>query len=362
MVPTTVRDEFPRKVQQILAARAGHKCSICEDPTSGPGEDLESAVSDGIAAHITAASRGGPRYDPSLSSEQRSSLANGMWLCTKHGREIDTPASGYTAAVLRGLKMIRERKAAIELESSKTAEDHSATLVEFPYIATTEKLFEVSIHQPYRYPVAMAMRDLIVASGPRPRVFDLIPEVIVGTWHIHPNVAGLLATLLCNTIHYWHPSAQVLEKLEALCRAAIRADDWSRVASVEPLAFALGTKGRLEIQKKILERIVSAKRWRERDIQRVRKYYGTAGIEIAAILRHWNDPLRKGLLRANDVGRLIDLLMSNDTILRQPAARRKLLKLLADHAEVLSKHGAPELARSVAAFVEALRSATRPKD
>ena len=79
---------------------------------------------------------------------------------------------------------------------------------------------------------------------------------------------------------------------------------------------------------------------------------------MAAIIRHWKDPLRKGLLRANDVARLIDVLLSSDKTLASPFARRTLLDLLVEHVKVLSNSGASDLARSVNDFVEALRSMT----
>jgi hypothetical protein len=50
----------------------------------------------GVAAHITAASARGPRYDPSLSSEERSSERNGVWACQTHGKLIDDNPSVHT--------------------------------------------------------------------------------------------------------------------------------------------------------------------------------------------------------------------------------------------------------------------------
>src|SRR5437867_2500959 len=105
------RDDFSAKVRQLLAERAGHRCSICGKPTIGPASTPELSVSDGVAAHITAASPDGPRYDASLSPEQRRTSENGIWVCTKHGREIDSDTPAYSVAGLRGLKKIREEMA-----------------------------------------------------------------------------------------------------------------------------------------------------------------------------------------------------------------------------------------------------------
>jgi hypothetical protein len=55
----------------------------------------------GVAAHITAASPGGPRYDASLSSADRQSAANGIWLCQKCAKLVDNDPERYTVSVLR---------------------------------------------------------------------------------------------------------------------------------------------------------------------------------------------------------------------------------------------------------------------
>lgn len=99
-----MRDDFSHKIRRILADRAGHKCSVCGKATSGPSTDPEGALSDGEAAHITAASRGGPRFDPTLSREKRRSAENGIWACTQHSREIDADSSGYSSQHCRALR------------------------------------------------------------------------------------------------------------------------------------------------------------------------------------------------------------------------------------------------------------------
>jgi hypothetical protein len=66
---------------------------------------------------------------------------------------------------------------------------------------------------------------------------------------------------------------------------------------VEPLAFALGANGHHGIHKRVLERLIEERHWRNADSTRILEYYGTVGVKIAAILRHWRDPFRTGLLR-----------------------------------------------------------------
>jgi ribosomal protein L37AE/L43A len=46
----------------------------------------------GVAAHISGAAPGGPRYDASMSSEARKSINNGIWLCANCARLVDGDA------------------------------------------------------------------------------------------------------------------------------------------------------------------------------------------------------------------------------------------------------------------------------
>src|SRR5579859_5859716 len=62
----------------------------------------------GVAAHITAASPGGPRYNPALTPEERSHAANGIWLCGIHGKAVDSDAEHFTVEMLRKWKQQAE--------------------------------------------------------------------------------------------------------------------------------------------------------------------------------------------------------------------------------------------------------------
>jgi hypothetical protein len=70
----------------------------------------------GVAAHITAASPDGSRYDPSLTPEQRRSADNGIWLCQNDAELVDNDAVRYTVDCLRTWKVAAEQAAARELE------------------------------------------------------------------------------------------------------------------------------------------------------------------------------------------------------------------------------------------------------
>ena len=89
----------------------------CRQPTSGPQADPSGAVNIGVAAHITAASPDGPRYDPTLSASQRSSAENGIWLCQTDGKLVDSDPVKYTVEYLREWKTTAEALSARELET-----------------------------------------------------------------------------------------------------------------------------------------------------------------------------------------------------------------------------------------------------
>jgi hypothetical protein len=110
------RDDFSVAVKRALAERAGFRCSFpgCDAETIGPSEEgAEATSSTGTAAHISAASagRGARRFDPSLTSEARSSIENGLWCCRNHGTLIDTDERTYSTPMLKKWRAIAERKA-----------------------------------------------------------------------------------------------------------------------------------------------------------------------------------------------------------------------------------------------------------
>lgn len=60
------RDDFTTSTKEVIARRVGYHCSLCSRGTVGPNEDPARANNIGVAAHITAASPGGPRYDATI--------------------------------------------------------------------------------------------------------------------------------------------------------------------------------------------------------------------------------------------------------------------------------------------------------
>jgi hypothetical protein len=113
-----MRDDFRKATIEALAKRAGNRCSNpgCRKPTSGPRTDPTKAVNIGVAAHITAASEGGPRYDPGLSHEQRRHADNGLWLCQNCAHLVDVDQVRFPPDLLRSWKRKAEGAARREVE------------------------------------------------------------------------------------------------------------------------------------------------------------------------------------------------------------------------------------------------------
>jgi tetratricopeptide (TPR) repeat protein len=85
-------------------------------------------VNVGVAAHITAASPGGPRYDRYLTWAQRAAAPNGIWLCQTCAKLIDSDLPRYTVDVLRQWKDRAEGRAAAMLAAGTASADHGVEL------------------------------------------------------------------------------------------------------------------------------------------------------------------------------------------------------------------------------------------
>jgi hypothetical protein len=119
-----MRDNFPAAAIELLAKRVGVRCSNpgCRRPTSGPRTDSAKVVNIGVAAHITAAAVGGPRYDAKLSEAERSHLNNGIWLCQNCAKLIDNDPQHFYVELLREWKSRSETQALAALSGEPSAE------------------------------------------------------------------------------------------------------------------------------------------------------------------------------------------------------------------------------------------------
>lgn len=75
-------------------------------------ENPDAAISTGVAAHITAASAAGPRFDASLTGAERGSASNGIWLCHSCSRVVDGAPDAFLVDQLKLWKRPAEEAAA----------------------------------------------------------------------------------------------------------------------------------------------------------------------------------------------------------------------------------------------------------
>ena len=122
------RDNFTKKTVEILAKRVGYLCSNpdCRRHTIGPNEDLEKTTIIGVAAHVTAASQGGPRFDENLTTEQRINIDNAIWLCSNCSTLIDKDKDKYSVSQLKKwridteLELTNNLKGIVKIKSKET--------------------------------------------------------------------------------------------------------------------------------------------------------------------------------------------------------------------------------------------------
>jgi|SRR5215469_11459882 len=134
-----MRDDFSEEVKTAVAKRVNYICSRpdCRAQTTGPQDDSSKAVNVGVAAHITAASVGGPRYDPEMTSEERKSPANAIWLCQNCAKLVDNDVHQFPPESLRKWKQGAE-------------------------LAARQKVGKTKVNSPPRYPELKPGRRVII--------------------------------------------------------------------------------------------------------------------------------------------------------------------------------------------------------
>lgn len=148
------RDDFSGKVKEQLQQRVASRCSNpdCRVPTIAPSGSDGGVNNIGKAAHITAAASLGPRYDSSLTSNQRSSFENGIWLCAICADKIDRDTEIYTIALLREWKEKAEQTA---------REEHGKRL---PAISDTKDILQMAFNGYPKQFIANAIGNIHHAS------------------------------------------------------------------------------------------------------------------------------------------------------------------------------------------------------
>lgn len=144
------RDDFTPTTKDILAKRVGYRCSNpnCRKLTSGPNEANDKAINIGVAAHITAAAEGGPRYDASLTEGERKSSENGIWLCQNCAKLIDSDIKKYSIDNLKEWKKLSEQAALMEIEKNTSTIDlEDVEIINFYAQCFDRPAFQDHFHQ-----------------------------------------------------------------------------------------------------------------------------------------------------------------------------------------------------------------------
>ena len=163
-----IRDDFTSATKELLANRVGRRCSnpACRKLTCGANTNPEKVTNIGVAAHICAAAQGGPRYDASMTPEERKSFENGIWLCQSCSKLIDTDITRYPKELLQSWKQLAEQTAILEVEttSSTPAFEKDKELVQFYLECFDRPAFQDDIYQEGRMEdFDKAIEDTLIA-------------------------------------------------------------------------------------------------------------------------------------------------------------------------------------------------------
>ncbi len=119
------RNDFSASLIDAIGRRASFICSKpdCRSLTLAPSKaDPSKFIYVGNVAHITAAAARGPRYDTTLSPEQRSGPDNALFLCSSCADMIDkNGGADFSVEVLREWKARHEQWVGEQLNKSSSS-------------------------------------------------------------------------------------------------------------------------------------------------------------------------------------------------------------------------------------------------
>lgn len=164
----TSRDEFRQPTIRQIAQRAGYRCSNpgCLRPTIGP-DGGRKTTNLGVAAHITAAAEGGPRFDPNLTGEERSAAENGIWLCQTCSRLVDVDLPSHSTEQLREWKTLAEMRAYLGLRGFEIAVPRTFELLERMIPELISEMREHISKSPFTREIIVLSKGVVYGGGAR---------------------------------------------------------------------------------------------------------------------------------------------------------------------------------------------------
>lgn len=166
LAPMEKRDNFTKKIVDVLARRASYICSQpeCKVLTISPSDTIsDKFLYIGKAAHITAAAVGGPRYDDSLSPKERGAIENAIFLCSSCADMIDkNNGADFSTCTLIEWKLQHEAWVRRNLNKSIFSFGSAAISLSVP---SDRLLFAKLLEQfPYNSHMMYLLRDNDVAN------------------------------------------------------------------------------------------------------------------------------------------------------------------------------------------------------
>lgn len=119
------RDNFTLYTKETLGLSVGFNCVRpgCARPTTALNPDTNEIARFGYAAHDSAAAPGGPRYDATITPEQRKALENGAHLCPACARLVDIDPERFP---LGTIQMWQKKAMDLRQKGMHSPNQHSA--------------------------------------------------------------------------------------------------------------------------------------------------------------------------------------------------------------------------------------------
>lgn len=190
-----MRDDFTESTKRVLAERVNYLCSnpSCRTMTSGPNSNISKSTKIGVAAHITAASPNGPRFESKLNKDERRLADNGIWLCYSCSVLIDRDQSKFSVSKLKNWKELTEdfvnnqivtnainrsttteecRKLLTSLNSSKPISEYISDIFIYAVVNGKEELREIATREINGY-YSSELPELNEDNSPTYRIRDV---------------------------------------------------------------------------------------------------------------------------------------------------------------------------------------------